>query len=1349
MDVKKLYTEVASSVVNGQLIVSTDTQDVFSAVCPEMMAIFQQIDPAMDAFTIDRVILNYDDDQDFFSISSESLCEISIGFSFSNLFFSPSGLELVCKICNRSLDFNGQFMLSECLQTFGAVYCSETVTDKISGILQFGSILLPLSGILDANGRREYFLKENEISDINALLPSAFSALSISSFLPPDIPIHLSGVTVVFEENTNPPNIMSNDSFAIELQTDCNLGIDNLFHLSSLAFYFERFGSEYALGIEGQVCLLTLAPLKFSARYENEGLYTFGLCSADSPAFGFEHIAQLTGVNAKDAFPDELASSTGFTLANLTVTTDFSKIQSFAIEIGCADKWIFCANPQLALSDVKLSFALSDLEKRYGISGVVTLFGKDVLLAAAYSSSAGWIFHGALSPYQSISMSEIANGIAELFGVSSFTIPLDIEISNFSVTVSLSGDFSFSGMILAGTSTDDTISTLFNGKCTFAVTGKHTQNGHALEASAEGSVNICGNKFTVAYQHNEQHIISAQFAAKDKDELSLASLLLLFGDDELAQSLPDFLNFSLLQVSLQYDFTLAEHKTLSFSAQFNDFEVSAVFAFGETFDYTVNVTINSVLDLAKIPVAGDILRGLNTDTCISSPRLSFSKANGLVFSCSICKDVFTCTLIPPKKHSVSAYALTTSDSASTKWIGIHKSISVFQLHRLGISMSGNTLDLLVDASLSISPLTFDLLGVGIGADIPKFESVHFLLQGFGVSFSNGTVNVSGAFSHNEDSYQGELSVTAGNFSILAMGEYRKNSLMAYALLSYPLGGPPCFFITGIAAAFGYNKRLTLPDIADVQRYPLVAAAVGTSDKAKLITDLNTYITDCSGSHFLAAGVKFTSFEIVDGFAMLTVSFGHSSEIGLLGLAQITMPPKCTKTPIAKAELAIKAAVLPASGLVSCEAMLTPDSFVFSEKCRLTGGFALYMWFNGPHKGDFVITLGGYHPAYKKPEHYPVVPRLGFRWDVLPKPNRLVISGELYFSLTPSAIMAGGKLSAVYTDGNLKAYFIAYADFLLQWKPFYYDIRIGIALGASYRVDFWFVHHTFSIELSADLHIWGPNFSGIAHISWFIISFSIPFGDNAPPNAPPLAWTDFRDSFIPQNTKKTLKADNEDAINNGANPLSIKLFGEISENIVRADDFSAVIDTVIPVKTIDISDNTAITAHTDHVHIQPMNGTLTASALSVKLVRHSAEYDTEQIIPIEYSVTHANVPSALWGQKGDEQQLIEDIPAGISMSLPEYIPELFPETGEINEDVLTEAQKTVISDAFIPVQTPSEQHYTHTDTIKTFIETAVSASDEGTELLQALGFNGTVSSTQLAEDADNLFDDDILIGSVII
>ena len=61
--------------------------------------------------------------------------------------------------------------------------------------------------------------------------------------------------------------------------------------------------------------------------------------------------------------------------------------------------------------------------------------------------------------------------------------------------------------------------------------------------------------------------------------------------------------------------------------------------------------------------------------------------------------------------------------------------------------------------------------------------------------------------------------------------------------------------------------------------------------------------------------------------------------------------------------------------------MTPASFLYAGLCRITGGFAFYLWFEGEHEGDFVVSVGGYHPRFKKPDHYPVVPRLQLTYQI--------------------------------------------------------------------------------------------------------------------------------------------------------------------------------------------------------------------------------------------------------------------------------------------------------------------------------------------------------------------------------
>lgn len=106
--------------------------------------------------------------------------------------------------------------------------------------------------------------------------------------------------------------------------------------------------------------------------------------------------------------------------------------------------------------------------------------------------------------------------------------------------------------------------------------------------------------------------------------------------------------------------------------------------------------------------------------------------------------------------------------------------------------------------------------------------------------------------------------------------------------------------------------------------------------------------------------------------------------------------------VAKIDLGLLAILDYSHGIFRAEGQLTPRSFIFSPNCHLTGGFALCYWFKGSgHEGDWVFSIGGYHPSYKPPSHYPVPVRLGISWNY---DDEISISGKAYFAVTPKVAM---------------------------------------------------------------------------------------------------------------------------------------------------------------------------------------------------------------------------------------------------------------------------------------------------------------------------------------------------------
>ncbi len=475
------------------------------------------------------------------------------------------------------------------------------------------------------------------------------------------------------------------------------------------------------------------------------------------------------------------------------------------------------------------------------------------------------------------------------------------------------------------------------------------------------------------------------------------------------------------------------------------------------------------------------------------------------------------------------------------WLDIQRSFGPVNIKRIGIGYASPNIVLMLDAALVLSGLTLEMDGLGL--KFPLKDPLNHItpnLRGMSLTYQSGPLEISGGFlnvyqpsaSPLKYEYNGELLIQAEGFGLSAIGSFAEfkspegsKSLFLFGVLNATLGGPAFFVVTGIAAGFGYNRSLTIPTLDQLPAFPLVAAAMPTptnpspfsgekaTDPAQAMGVINDWVYPALGQNWLAAGIKFTSFKILESFALLTVSFGNRFEIALLGLSSLTMPPLAPK-PIGFAQLALEVTYAPDDGVLKVAAQLTPGSYILSEACHLTGGFALYTWFKAiekdeVHAGDFVVSLGGYSPYFKKPAGYPSVPLVGANWQVS---DNLTIKGGFYFALTPVAVMAGGTLEASFESGSFKAWFNAKADFLLYWEPFHYLANLSLNLGASYTLGSGTTAWTITVHVGVDVTLHGPPFGGTAVIDLYVFSIAIDFGpkDSSPQ---PLKWEEFRAHYL--------------------------------------------------------------------------------------------------------------------------------------------------------------------------------------------------------------------------------------------
>ena len=578
--------------------------------------------------------------------------------------------------------------------------------------------------------------------------------------------------------------------------------------------------------------------------------------------------------------------------------------------------------------------------------------------------------------------------------------------------------------------------------------------------------------------------------------------------------------------------------------------------------FVVGVRLSSTVDLAATPLFGSMLSGItfqNLGISYASHALpadsfrlppparaaqpSFVKGVALRFTIaagdsSETFELTPSTFKPPKKGAGADVipggrlsVLYDADAESTiQWFSVQKSFGPLTIGRIGILTEKERFGMALDASVTTTAFSLDLAGFTLAfpPDNISPSGLQVDLAGLAIAISSGSFKLSGSLirSTRPDyvEYEGSVLIQIGRFGIVAAGAYASfegsPSLFVFGMVKGAFGGPPAFFVTGLAAGFGYNRALKLPAPDMVSEYPLVRAArVGLPDPsvngALGAMSAGGWVPPDVGSYWVALGIQWTTFQLLNGFVLVTVQFGNELVFALLGVGAVQLPVAGAGTSFAYAELTLSAVLRPTEGSFQMMAMLTSNSFVLARACRLTGGFAFYSWFGShEHAGDFVVTLGGYNALFDPPDWYPRVDRLGFDWAVS---DAVRVSGGTYFALTPSCVMGGGALSIKFQLGGLQAWFNAHADFIMFWRPFFFDVAIGVSIGVSYTFSIGSVQKSLSVELSAEVELWGPPLKGVAHVTWWVISFTIPINGGGKPQLPgPVVddWTTFADSFLP-------------------------------------------------------------------------------------------------------------------------------------------------------------------------------------------------------------------------------------------
>jgi hypothetical protein len=736
---------------------------------------------------------------------------------------------------------------------------------------------------------------------------------------------------------------------------------------------------------------------------------------------------------------------------------------------------------------------------------------------------------------------------------------------------------------------------------------------------------------------------------------------------------------------------LADRTTLVFFAGSGPYSLSNLPLVGDDLAQAESIQVenfvvnaNGSISAAHARLASNAMQALGTGL----PALPAGGTTGTTISATMAfgADTIDFTLPPSGSETGSAGGVKmSSTSDGTVWFTIQQTWGSTVMEKIGAKYlaASNSVWFEIDASISVDALLFELEGLGMTLTTTSPVTQSFVLQGAALTFSKSPLTLSGALMNvappgsNGVDFEGEVVLGTSAFTAQIAGEYSNDSkpsfpsAFLFADLATKFGGPPSFSVTSAAIGGGFNSALLVPTIDQVSQFPFLQVLSNSSylssDPVKALdTMMNSspkWVTQSDGAWWIAAGIDATSFSMIDTSALLVVEDSSGLVIALIGKSSASFPQGTLQKLIgtyAYVELDLLARFAPSEGVFSAQAQLAKSSFLLSQDCVLTGGFAFFDWF-GPSpyagvSGDFVLTLGGYNPGFVTPSYYPAVPRVGFDWSL---DSSISISGDAYFALTPAAFMVGGELKATYESGNLQAWFDAHADVMTCWSPFSFQAGIGINIGASYTLDLLFTTTTVTVELGCDLELWGPPTGGTVSVDWSIISFTIPFGESPNGDPPALEWSDVTKLLPPQPVMITATG--------GLTQTAAKSAKSTSADdatpapwLVRAGQFTFNTSSSIPATSYDAGQarngSGSAPASTFNVALLAGSEWEGVTATHGLAIADSGGNDATQY----FSVTPAaqsNVPASLWGAQqsnppavpSGNQQLVPNLFTGLAVS----------------------------------------------------------------------------------------------------
>jgi hypothetical protein len=384
-------------------------------------------------------------------------------------------------------------------------------------------------------------------------------------------------------------------------------------------------------------------------------------------------------------------------------------------------------------------------------------------------------------------------------------------------------------------------------------------------------------------------------------------------------------------------------------------------------------------------------------------------------------------------------------------------------------------------STKLGPLFLQVQKIGVGVDLSvprEGDDISQTALDFGFLFPKGvglrvdSEVVSGGgfleFDRENHRYAGVLTLNFQSIELSAVGlittllpnnQKGYSVLISISVLFKPaLQLPFGFQLDGVGGLVGIHRTMKVDEL----RSRILKGSINSimfpkdviKDAPKIISDLRA-IFPPQHKHYVLAPflrVSWGTPSVVEIDLGVLVELPFKGRLLLVGSVGVFLPNKEAPERLADIHVDVLGDFNFSASYVLIEGRLRKSKI---KDVPLEGGFAFMLSWG--ERTQFLMSLGGYHPRYQKPDGFPKIPRLT---ALIKKGNDTIITCQYYQAITSNSFQIGFKADLLikWKSATVKGWLELNA--LLQFDPFLFeaDLHIGAAIRYKSRnlagVDFY-------------------------------------------------------------------------------------------------------------------------------------------------------------------------------------------------------------------------------------------------------------------------------------------------------